>query len=506
MDFKDLTSHFARTAWEPDSADAAWKRLYGDRPLDLDHLPFKERLETASAWRQETIKLARENTNEFQSLSKGEQDMQNTVSNFNPSQTSGSAHLHKPDEEQSRVDEQTRLDEQTRQEDQARADQSRLDAQTRVNEQIRLEEQSRAEQSRLEEQTRLDEQNRLDDQIRQEEQSRTEQSGLDEQTRLDEQIRQEEQSREEQLRLDEEAYKAAEEKFKELEALERQRQDEGRMGTNSAGSLLSKFFELIERVKQEREREQEQDREPEREQKSEQEQKPEQEQNHETPEPILDSPSVSDFYRQNIDDLLNSFDKSLDVEKDIDLNIQGPMLIDELDHYFDLDKDVDEHWNLDVWAEKQFSLDDAPQEPGNNINTHSSSLDNINNVLFGAEVPPQGINWEKDFGDLNIDSWERNAYDPELLREQSELSAFAVRENNSPEYDYDSRTLQTENERVSLDQILQREVQQIMQTQIQQTFTAGAQRNFFQQETSRPDKDQHQQEQNRDDDSLNHSR
>lgn len=433
--------------------------------------------------------------------------MQNTVSNYNiPNTPLTNPREQEPNSGQDRQDAESYIREEERQTEQARRDEAahrlehaRRDEQTRLDEQSRQDEQTRAEQISLEAKEA-----QLHENIRREQEDREfaerERDELERQERFNEIEAEKKLADERRIEIDtrdedERAYKAAEEKFKELEELQRQRQEEGRLGTNSADSLLSRFFDLIEKVKQEHGFDN-RDHKPEL-------------------TSLYNSGSPADFHRQAIDELLNSFDKNLDVEKDIDLSVNGPMLIDELDHYFDLDRDIEENWNIDRWAEREFSLDDATFDATRDATSSPfASADNINSLLFEDEHLPYDIEWNRTASDLQIDSWERNAYNPELLREQNELAQLSVREggnaevdhSNYSQYEYSNNSLLS-NEHNSIDQIMQQQMQQIMQTQIQQTFSTGSERTPFEQSISEPDKEQlQQQEQNRDEDSYQHTR
>ncbi len=613
MDFKNLSAHFATTSWEPTGADNAWKRLFGERPFDLDNLPFKERLETAKAWRLETIRVASEHARtgqqrdaasthrkslietlsqktKFQQLSQGEQTMQDTIQNYQTSNSYDAKNPENSDRSEQERAEQERNEHRLEQAhaDAQRADQERADQQQQQHLDQQRNDQEGADQQRLDQQRvdqeRLDqqrvdqqrvdlertEQQRLDQQQKDQEradQERAEQATINEkeaqlrssqyreneerelQLKERDQLEYEERTKEieaerelaneRNLEDDERAYKAAEDKFKELQELERQRQSQGRLGGNSADSLLSKFFQLVEKVKQERDEQQQREQEHERQEEGqrleqqqyerqpaeqqsqlqhlnehEQQQRDElQGEHHEqiphdeqhSPErylyeqPDLSHSSVADFHIQSVEDLLNSFDKPLDVHKDLNLDIEGPMLIDELDRGFDIDKDVESNWNFENWAEKEFSLDDIDIETVNLPDAYSTSS-NINNLLFENDTPPQSLEWEKSPTELQITNWERNAYDPELLREQNDRSLASVREGGDPELEYQSDAHLPLSEHSGIDQIMQQQVQQAMQTQIHQTFTGGAERSPFEPTQARSNKEDREQQLDRDDD------
>lgn len=552
MDLKSLHSHFQKSKYEPDTADDAWKRLYGDRPFNLENLDFKERLETAKAWREQSIKLAQEEAtkqeraladttrrnlitslcqmNKSRQSDIGEQHMHDTASLNN---ANGIAYESQPEksnivretmetlekeeqrQEQLRQEQQRQDEQRQREQEQYEQRQEKQQQEDRINQEQYAREQQQQEQQQYErrqEEQQQSEQKQLEQQQeeqRQQELQQTEQKQQD----LQEELRQQEaQAREE----DDRAHEEAENRYKELTEMDQLRQAAQRFGPDSPDGILGRFLDFLERSKQEHESK-----------INEFEPVPQgsdvERPSYDDGDALLDRYDIDhdeyvemfdapehDYDREVLDGLLDSFDRPLDVNRDIDLSVQGPMLIDELDRGFDLDRDVETNWHLDLKATgRELDLDSLFSN--NQLNENAPfTYESIDRVLLGEEQSLNLSVHDKSEIDQRIDSWQEYAFDPILIREQNEQGYSTNRSYLSEHLtDHDASNHGPEHsqlEQQTVDQIMQQQVQQQMQSHIQQTFGTAVRsqdQGYVSQTTQNKEQEQEQQ---RDDDANQHIR
>ncbi|MBS1956606.1 MAG: hypothetical protein JST89_20630 [Cyanobacteria bacterium SZAS-4] len=556
MDLKSLHSHFQNSNYEPDTADDAWKRLYGDKPFNLESLDFRERLATAKAWREQSIKLAQEEAtkqgravadttrrnlitslcqmNKSQQADTGEQLMHDTTSSNNANGISyeyQQEESNKVRETNEILEKEDQRQEQLRQEEQIRDEQRQQEQELYEQKQHeqRLDEQRQEEQQqndrRQQEQYTYEQQQREQQQEeqRQQEQQQTEQKQLEQQQeeqrqqeqQQDEQ-RQQEQLQEEQRQHeaaareeDDRAHEQAENRYKELTEMDQLRQAAQRFGPDSPDGILSRFLDFLEKDKQHHEtktiafdpvphgsdieRPSYDDADPILDRYA---------FDHDEHDEMFDAPEY-DYDREVLDGLLNSFDRSLDVNKDIDLSIQGPMLIDELDRAFDLDRDVETNWHLDLKATgKELDLDSLFSN--NHLDENSPfTYESIDRVLLGEEQSLKLSVHERSEIEQRIDNWQDYAFDPILIREQNEIGYSANRGNVTDHNPGTHGPEHSQLEQQTVDQIMQQQVQQQMQSQIQQNFESPFR---LQNQGVAGQTQNKEQEQQREDESNQHTR
>lgn len=509
MNFKTLHQRFEAANLEPTSPDQAWQRLYGDKPVDLKSLSFKERLDVASEWRKQNIHLAHEEATRVKREQANTQrkslitnlcSLQRDHKHINEERTM----LHVTEQEkieneilarqeQDKIDqaeEQAKLDAEKQQEleikdervrldallkaqeraDQQRSDQERQDQERVANEYAqreaddqralqarqqqqadreqeqaerqqeqadreqeqaqRQQEQSSREQDQTErqqeqaerqqeqeqterqqrEQEQAERQQREQDQAErerlEEEQRRKEIEDLDKQLKKDEQEKQETEKREAEYRdsqnretqnrdaQNREAQKHddAEKKFRQLmHEAEQIRRVSERLGPNSVDGMIRKMTDTIDRVtykpkpeisKDEISKENEKSFDP-----------------YEVENQLKQQKDQTDEQsRQEVTNLLDSFDKTIDLNKDVKFDPNERRLIDEVDPAFQVEQDAQKNWALDDRAigdelrELFDQLDREDQKRENNPNEDRDSeqeLKHLDPAVRSDQLQPE---------------------------------------------------------------------------------------------------------------------
>jgi hypothetical protein len=221
-------------------------------------------------------------------------------------------------------------------------------------------------------------------------------------------------------------------------------------------------------------------------------------------EEYLDNLSRSDNLDElSIDQLYNRLDGQLELHRDIDLNRTDPIIIDRLEKIFKHDIDIDE------LLEKSDRLPDIDKDL--DIDSGQDIGKDINQIIFGDE-PTVLLNEERKSDiEIKIESWERDAFQPDLIKEhndRSELPGLEISHSHNSEYD-PSRLPQDQYQ--SLEQVMQQQVQRNMQIQIEQTITKDQLRfhsheHIWQSKENQDQEREHQREDDRDADTDERSR